>query len=536
MINKIRTYLESITISPQSWLVGVLGVVLGRVFLETLSSPSGQGFLSIQFSTILHYFLFYLAFVFVFMFFVRVFVPSFKHLSLQVGVLALGALFIAPILDFIFSKGKGYTMGYLFDTPRELLISFLSFFGPAGSYGITIGIRIEVAIILILVGLFVYFSSFKIWRAISAVLVLYVVIFFFLSFPSILNLLFSDFKEPLAYFNHLLSNSGTILNNLHPSFEYSGVLSAFEIGFNFLIAKIWFIFSVLLAVLYFRSAFKDKFNAIFANSRPERVAHYMFMILVGMVAAYAVLPVWQFNVADYISLLVLALSVYFSWMFAVCINDIVDFDIDQISNTDRPLVGQTLTQGEMKVSAQLFLIASLVGGYLAGFAPFFFVVSFTALYYIYSAPPTRFKLVPFFSSFIIGLCCLSIVLAGFFLTIPIKSGLLLPTNLIVGIVVIFTLWSHIRDMKDIEGDSAAGIKTVPVIFGPKWGPRVVGLFAGSAYILVPVFMSNIKLLPIAIIAGLATYNFVNKKPYKEKPLFLIYDIFIVVSVAFLVLF
>lgn len=532
MINAIKKYLESVNVTPISWLIGIIGIVFVRCFLESLSSPSAQGLLSIQFSTLLHYFLFYMAFALVFMIYVRKVVPSFRHVAAVLGVLALTALFIAPILDWVITQGRGTTMAYLFDTPREMLTSLLTFFGS----GVTIGIRIEAFLILLGFGIFVYLSE-KSWvRALVSTLGLYFIIYIFLSFPSVISLIFGrGFSEPLGYLSYTLAHSQTLLNNLHPSFRYSTDIGIIEIGFNFFIAKIWFLASVVFALIYFRNLARAKFVAMFKNSRPERVAHYVFMLLIGMLASYSVIPLWRFNFADYLSLIVLLLSIYFSWMFAVCVNDVVDEEIDKVSNTDRPLIEGGLTKDDMKTGSLLFLFASLVGGYFSGYASFFFLTAFTALYYIYSAPPTRFKLIPFFSSFLIGLCCLAVVLAGFFLTIPLKSGALVPTKLVYGVVIIFFLWSHIRDMKDIEGDSKAGVKTVPVIFGPKWGPRVVGVLAGLAYLLVPVFTKFYSLVPIALGAALLTYFFSIKKPYREKPLFFVYDGFVILSIATLLL-
>src|SRR3989338_378094 len=92
-----------------------------------------------------------------------------------------------------------------------------------------------------------------------------------------------------------------------------------------------------------------------------------------------------------------------------------------------------------------------------------------------------------------------------------------------------SLLTGIRDIKDIEGDKKAGIKTVPIIFGDVWGVRVVGFLAGLSYILIHVFLGINILFVAAIPCALATYYFANKKPYKEKFIFMIYFAFILVS-------
>ncbi len=220
-------------------------------------------------------------------------------------------------------------------------------------------------------------------------------------------------------------------------------------------------------------------------------------------------------------------------MFAVCVNDSVDIEIDTVTNSDRPLIKNKLSSKGMEEASFIFITLSVVAGFLAGYTALFFSLTFTALYYIYSAFPTRFKIIPFFSSFIIGLCCLTAVMSGFYIISPIKSVSIFPIKIIFAVITIFFLWSHIRDMKDIEGDRLAGIPTVPVLFGPFWGPRIVAVFASIAFLLVPIFFEINFLFISAIPASLATYYFVTKIPYKEKPLFQTYFIFVLMSFVLL---
>jgi 4-hydroxybenzoate polyprenyltransferase len=219
-------------------------------------------------------------------------------------------------------------------------------------------------------------------------------------------------------------------------------------------------------------------------------------------------------------------------MFAVGVNDIVDLPIDKLTNTHRPLVTSTLGEEDVKQSAFIFITLALLSAFLAGFTSFFFVLGFNALYYIYSAPPTRFKMIPFFSSFLIGLCCLSAVLAGFFLISPVKSFSAVPVSLAVAVVVVFFLSSHIRDMKDIEGDKAERIPTVPVLFGPIWGPRVVGVLSSLAYISIPLFTGVYILFFPSIIASYMNYFFVTKIPYQEKYVFRTYFVYVLFLMIF----
>ena len=535
MLNNFKTYLEKIQVTPLSWLVGISGVLMIRFFLESFSNPSSSGFFASDASTLVHYYLFFLAVAVIFMIFLQLVIPSWKKVIPQLTAISFLAVLIGPIADFIISGGKGFRMAYLFNTPKEMLVSFFTFFGGNLYTGVTLGIRIEIVLMLLFIGLLVYFIEKSWFRAIVSVISLYILIFIFLSLPGVMNAIGGQdmagnyFKEPFTFIQKSIENSITISNNLHNSLEYSSFVRLFEIAFNFLIGKIFFLILIIATFIWFRLNFKEKLRAVIKNSRPERVTHYLLMIFVGLFAAYSIFPNIRLNWNDWLSVLVLCLAFYFSWMFAVSTNDLVDEEIDAISDPTRPLIANSLSKKDMKESATIFLVATLISGFLAGYTAFFFILTFTALYYIYSVPPTRFKTIPFFSSFIIGLCCLTAVLAGFFLISPFKYVSVFPSKLALAVVVIFFLGSHIRDMKDIEGDKKAGIKTVPIIFGDIWGSRVVAIMAALSFLLVPIFSSVYILFISAIPAALVVYYFINRKPYFEKYIFRTYFAFILTS-------
>ncbi len=542
MLDKLKSYLESIHITPVSWLFGVSGVFMVRFFLESLSSPTSSGFFSSDASTLMHYYLFLMTAVMIFMIFIRVATPSWKSAAPQFAAVVFLALFIGPIIDWIVSGAKGFRMLYLFESPKDLLMSFFSFTNAGLNSGATIGLQIELGLLIVCSGLFVYFVGRSWKRAVISALVLYVIIFVLSALPSFISFIGggSDtaqnyFGQPLFFIQKTIENSATISNNLHSSLQYSSVTRAFEVAFNFLMGKILFLILATLTIVWFRLNLKEKFNAMMGNFRSGRAIHFILMVFLGLLVAHISFPAVVFNWNDILSVVILCLAVYFSGMFAVCVNDIVDEDIDAISNTGRPLITKTLSKEDMKQAGTIFLVASLIAAYLAGYTAFFFVLVFTALYYIYSAPPTRFKLIPLFSSFIIGLCSLVVVMAGFFLLSPLKQVSAFPSSLILAVVVFFSLLTGIRDIKDIEGDRAAGIKTVPIIFGDIWGLRVVGLMTVLGYVLLPIFLKINLLFITAIPSALLTYYFVNKKPYKEARIFQIYFFFLLMSFLFLFL-
>jgi 4-hydroxybenzoate polyprenyltransferase len=522
MMDKLKSYLESIYVTPISWLIGISGVLMVRFFLESLSSPTSTGLFSSDASTLIHYYLFFMCVFAAHMIIFYFAMPRWINVIPQLIAATSLFIFIAPIADWIISGGKGFKMTY--------------FFVGAGA---TIGMYIEITLMLLFFGILVHFAEKKWKRTIFSVIAFIIPVLFFGSLPGVISVigqagaLFP--KIPIVFFQNSVLNSITISNNLHGSLDYSSALRLFEVAFNFMMSKVLFLILVSLFSFWFYKNFKNKFKALVGDFRSTRTIHYILMIFFGMFSALVMFPGIKLNWNDWLSVIMLLLSLYFSIRFAICVNDIVDEDIDEVSNNDRPLVVGVLSKEDMKQASAIFFFLTLISGFLAGYTAFFFVLSFTALYYVYSAPPTRFKLIPFFSSFIIGLCCLVLVMSGFYLISPIKFVSVFPFKLILAVVILNFLHSHIRDVKDVEGDKVAGVRTAPVIFGDKWGIKVVGYLSSLAFILVPFFLGSYIIFVTAIPAALINYYLITKKPYKEKYVFYTYFAFIFLSLLLLFL-
>jgi hypothetical protein len=234
MLQKLKTYLESIPVTLTSWLAAVSGILTVRFFLEALSSPTLDGLFAADFSTLMHYYLFFLAFTIIFIIFVKEFIPSFANVAEKLVSVAMIAVFIAPIVDWLATAGEGLRMAYLFDAPNQMLGSLFSFFGPNVSQGITIGIRVEVALVLLSLFLFIYFAERSLKRSILGVITMYIIAFVMLSLPGIISLLSHAGAEitPVDFLQNAIIGSETILNNIPPYFKYASDITLLNTAFN----------------------------------------------------------------------------------------------------------------------------------------------------------------------------------------------------------------------------------------------------------------------------------------------------------------
>ena len=226
--------------------------------------------------------------------------------------------------------------------------------------------------------------------------------------------------------------------------------------------------------------FKIRRNTLLAlarNIRPLRVVHYCIFVLIGFFwgVHYTNVKVTFINIIEIVLLLV---SVLFAWAFAVGVNDIYDQGIDRVSNTDRPLIKGSISAKEYSIYLSLFAVVSLMLALAVSFWSanmiFYFLVYYS---YVYSAPPLRLRQYLFLPNIIIGICSLLCVLAGFSVFGGRETFALIPKGMAFFIFLAFSLASTVKDLKDYEGDKAAGIATLPTLLGAACS-KIIDRFPG----------------------------------------------------------
>jgi 4-hydroxybenzoate polyprenyltransferase len=539
MFDRIINNITSLKISISNWTIAFVGVVFMRFFLEFFSNPSYYGgSITSDASTLIHYALFY--FVTLISIVLVVWYLSKRKPGLQnLFLFGLPLIWLSPVIDILFSSGKGFVMTYMFDAGPKLLLAFLTFFGPKFNYGATIGIRIEIFVILCFIGFFVWQVRRKFWPVILAVVFSYTIIFVFYSIPGVIytishikNLQLSYQTEVTDFLQRSIVNSN-IGQNIQDGLVTYGSYNIFlEFGANRLYSQIFFLLSFCLLGLWFFKTQKQKFLAVITNSRPERVLFYWLLVLAGLLGSFflgfGVFRSW----VDIMSLTTLLISWYGAWMFSVHTNDIADIKIDSITSLNRPIINNTLSVDDTKQTAIIWFLVSLVGSFVVGYYPFFMNIVFLSAYYIYSVPPLRFKKIPILSSFSISIACLSSIVAGFFFLSADKNFTIFSPILALGIMLVFTLGVNIRDIKDVAGDKEDDILTLPVLFSRN-GEKIVATLFAISFLLIPFIISFYTLYIIAIPTAFIGYKMVLRKPYKEKYVFAVCFSFFFITVLFI---
>ncbi|MFA5997195.1 MAG: UbiA family prenyltransferase [Candidatus Paceibacterota bacterium] len=517
---------------PQ-WIAGFTAVVVIRSFIEIFSNTPYSGIVVSNLRRV-HYFICFVVVALILSLVVSIFTKQRGNRVINLALYGLPIIFLAPIIDLILTKGGVAHMSYIADTGPKLFADYLTF-GGVGN-GATPGMQIEVFLILCAIGWYVQTKSKKIISTVVAVLVSYTLMFIIGALPGILYTVShiplngADTSAVTSFMQRSVAGSNIPTNILHGELLYSTPSVLSMNGRNTLLSQVLYLLFFIFGLAWFWYAHKKTALAVLGNIRTTRIFLCLSLLGMGSLSAYSRFPI-MFTWVDWLSFTVLSLSWFSACMFATHVNDLADIEIDKISNPDRPLPRGAVTVREMHEISYVWLLLSLIGAYIVGYFAFFMSAIFISAYYLYSAPPFRLKQVPLFSSFLISIAVLATVFAGFFFVSSGKIITEFPVSYAIGILIIFTLGVNIRDIKDVEGDRKAGIKTLPVIFG-KYGNEVVGFLLALSFILAPFFLPFFTTYSIALPTAIIGYWLCVRKPYKERYIFFLFFVFCLVSIFF----
>ncbi|MFP4403894.1 MAG: UbiA family prenyltransferase [Candidatus Woesearchaeota archaeon] len=497
LAKKIIDYFEDEKKNILLYILTFFFIVCIRCLLEIFSINK---YPSIEFHY--HYLLFYIVvlipLIILFYFATREKIEKVSKIVLSFFI----TIFIGPIIDLLFFYGKDYKIEYLYPANTEnLLISFITFFGNIKP-PLSLGIRIEIAIILILSFIYFYIKTQKIIRSLFFVLLEYIIFFIFFSTP---------------FFLFKIS-------------EYININVYNQINFHTFYLLNIFIFLIFLYYLYN----KNKFIAIFKDSRFLRIGHFCLLFVLGIIIALD--GNYNLTIIDFIKIFIIFIIIILAWFFSVFTNNISDFKIDLISNKNRPLIKGIITKKDYIILSIFSFIFVILFSILIDYYILFLALVFISVYFLYSMPPLRLKQIPLFSKVMIAFNTLICFLMGYYF---ITENFNAPFEYIVFIMVFFSLIINFIDIKDYKGDKSQNILTLPTLLGLKKSKFIIGIFFLSTHILAYFFFDffyNIYHLLILTILGIIQFYFINKKKYSEKPIFISYLSLILLIIIHLIYF
>lgn len=259
-----------------------------------------------------------------------------------------------------------------------------------------------------------------------------------------------------------------------------------------------------------------------SDLRIPRILHYVSLGALGMSLRLHTHPlIWNETYRD-LSVLAVAfiLCLTYAAVFAIVTNNIEDLETDVISNPDRPLVKGTVDKRQYARAGWVSLVVGVLGALSIKWEMGVGILLVSLGYYLYSCQPFRLKKIPFLAKLLIGCNSLCIAVTGYVLAGG--DAMDFPALWAIFIVIPLSLSANFVDLKDIEGDRAMQVKTLPVIWGEQKARNFIAVctvfnYAMGAWLLGITWVYGL----VAVVASTHLF-FLYRKPYSEKPIFLIY--------------
>ncbi len=411
-------------------------------------------------------------------------------------------LSIVPLLDrFSGAMDSFYVTYYFPEKHPDILQHFLLFFGPLEETGATPGMRIEVALILAMIAVYVFIKTQRISRAVLAALASYILIFAYLAAPFIIEAV------------------GKFLN----------VPTDPDMSF-FIRLDLLLIFPLAMIVFYL--ARPDIFKAVCRDMRWMRLVHYFLLIVLGAVVCYRYFP-GQVAVGQEggFRVFFLLISVSLAWAFSVITNNLADEAIDRVSNPGRPSVTGAVPADLYRRIGWGCLWGAGIYALGVNAATLEIMAVFMGAYFIYSMPPIRFKRVTVLSKFVIGFNSLLMFMLGYMFW---ANATMIQLPFILFFLLFFTLTANFIDIKDHEGDRLAGVRTLPVVLGPLWAKRLIGMFFIITYLAAYETFMMKGFFWVCFVTGIVQCVLVNRKHYDERPVFVVHLLSLLFIIGYVV--
>ncbi len=512
----LRDLLEK-RVSAMTWLLTFLGVMFLRSFVEQFIAVTKSITLLETVLEFIHNFYFF-SLTILLLWLLLSLILKIKPQKLSYALIF--SLFLAitpPLIDIVKTHGQIYWSFYLLSSPPELWQQYLTVFGHLPSGIVYFGTKITFLAVVFLAAIFLWFMTKSFWKTLLGALATYSVLFFMGAFPSLFYYAYTFFT-PTKKISEIhgfdiagfFGSPEKILGVIFPSFQYT---LAYKLNY------IYFIVLVFTLMVLFRFISREKFMAVLKNLRLPQIVYHGGMFFIGLGLGFLQYrDNFHLSLFTFLAIIILLLSIIFSWMASVVINDIHDFKIDRISNPDRPLTQNVFTVPEyFQFGAACFFLAFL-GGLTIGLSFAMLIVVYQILAWFYSAPPYRIKKFPVLATLISAVASLVILFLGYILVSNNQTLSGLSWRIILLLLIAYTISLPIKDFKDIAGDKEDGIWTIPVIFGEKKGRLIVATSVFISYALSVFFLNEMKLFFWAMLFGAATFAVINNQKIKPRDL------------------
>jgi 4-hydroxybenzoate polyprenyltransferase len=482
-------------------VITFLAAVTLRNFFEFLVSASS---IRVLWHHPVHFTLFYASVALWMMLLLRLFTGEAVPRIARSVMVAFCVTPMVPVVDLLMQPLSSYKIQYQYLVPERIKDIWPVFFTFLGRYdGVTPAMRLEILAVCIAAGMYIFLKKRSFLRAIAGGVAAYLMIFWL-------------FGAILYWITALERRAGLPYDTTPRTMIDVYVALAL---------------AAFLALAH-ACAPRDV-TEIVKDGRFTRIAHYEMMVVGGLLIGYP----WRaglFNgLASFLELLFVFASMAFACLFSAITNNMEDVRIDSVSSPRRPSVSGAIPKNRYSQIAWTSLLLCVATGAAAGYLQLFLVCCFVGGYAIYSLPPVRMKRLPFLSKGVIAVNSLAALLCGYgFAGREINT---LAPGFVLFFLAAFTACANFIDIKDLAGDKAAGIKTLPVLMGPRWSKLLIGSFFLITYSMFPLLFGMEAILVYSILLGLLLFVAINRRSYSEIPVFAIYLLSLALLLCYLLM-
>ena len=527
LIQKIIKFIENQPLTFSGWVISFFALLSLNLFFQFIT----YDFKNVSFEYFVgeiiqpYYFILYLAVVIFLYLLTKENVKKISNFVLW----GFWSIIFWPIIDKIILKDNFYLSFYIFDGAVGVFQKMITFFGPITPVGILYGTRIETIFIILLVGFYVYAKTENILKTVFGGLGVYIIFYASVALPSVLVFAGTVFSGGSV----MEITNLDIVKFFNTPFNYFGVGNrGFDVTFFYKISLFYNLIFVAL-LIWLQYLWNNKIlKALIKNIRLPQVIFNWGLLTGGLLVGLYYVP--NNLTTDFFSIMILInlfLSVLFSWLFSVVINDIEDFEVDKISNKDRPLSVNILPRNIYINYGYVFLFLSLLFSVVVNNRIFLIICLYNLITVIYSKYPFKLKRIPWVAGIISALTSLLIFLIGYLLIVDTYLVEGFPWKIILFLFVSYALILPIKDLKDIEGDKKNNIITIANLFGNGMARLYFGVVAFLIYIS-SAFIFDDNLFLLAIFFGGASYWIINNKKNERNKL--LYKLLLTVALYLMV--
>lgn len=513
---KITQSIENAPLSLATFVVSFFALIFTRLLIENTLGLFAERTFFYFFFEFTHTFLFFLCAFLLLILLVRF--AGNVNFTQAANVLLFGFLIILtpPIIDTIIFHGAHFWSFYEFDGFIGLLNRYITLFGDTPNIGITYGVRAEVVIVTIALGIYAFIKSRRWKKALLVSLIAYTILYILGTFPSWLTLAILVFQKSFL----AISGNDVAALFLTPENIFARHLTDFRSVLNVKMSIVYGAFGIFLVGMLLFKEYPHYFVALWKNARLPQVIYHGGLLFLGMFLAFfftdTSLHVDFFHITGSVVLLAAVIS---AWLSSVVVNDCYDTAIDKETNPSRPLVRNTIPLHLYKTFGVLFFIASLILSGIVSFAALLLLLGYQAIAWLYSAPPLRLKRFPLLATLLAAFAGILVLIAGFLTVAPIDGIHALPLPILSFLFFAYALSLPIKDFKDVRGDKQDGVYTIPVLLGIEKAKLLLGSLFLLLFVISPLVINARVLFWPALFFGSLAFWSMQKGSDNEKLFF-----------------